>query len=163
MASFKPTDIDADLPAKRKWMTNPKLLDNDNVSLDAIKRRKLESLSSTLPTASTSNLETTLSAQPSRTSSSTNSSQQASVETVADEDDMPRRNAGQPKNPRFILESTDDDDEDSTHPAPKKTQTHKEKTLNCAENNVESSEKEIPNEESDDEELSESHNLLMID
>ena len=152
MAPFKPTDLDTGLPAKRKRTTNPKLLDNDNMSLDAIKRRKLESL--TLLAASTSNLETTVSAQSSR-----NPSRQASVEAIADEDDMPRRNAGPPRNPRFILESTDDDDKESTHPTPKKTQTHKTKTPDRAANKAESCEGENPKAESDDEELSKSRRL----
>ena len=160
MAPFKPTNLDTtDLPAKKKRSTNPKLLDNDNMSLDAINRRKLES--STLSAASTSNLKTT-SVQSSRASSSTNPSQQASVEAVGDEDDGVRRNAGRPKNPRFILESTDDDDEESTHPAPEKTRTHKTKTPNHAENKVESREGPAggnSEEESDDEELSESRTL----
>src|SRR6266540_2328555 len=120
-----------------------------------MKRRKLES--STLPATSTANLKTTVSAQSLRASSSTNPSRQASVEAIADEDDVVHRNAGQPKNPRFILESTDDNDEESTHPASEKTRTHKTKTPNCAENKVESHEGENSEEESDDEELSESH------
>ena len=153
-----PINLDTSLPAKRKQTTNPKLLDDDNVSLDAIKRCKQEL--STLPATSSSNPETMASAQSSRTSSSTNPSQRASVETVADEDDMPHHNVGQPKNPRFIIESTDDDsDEESTHPAPMKTQTHKKKTPNCAEKKAESCDKEDPKEESDEEELSESQTL----
>ena len=133
MASFNPANLaTTGLPGKRKGITNPKLLDGNNMSLDAIRQRKLES--SSLPAASTSNLETTVSAQSSRASSSTNPSRQASVEDIADEDDVVHLNVRQPKNSRFILESTDDEDED-THPAPKKT------------------------EESDDEELSESRTL----
>ncbi len=60
-----------------------------------MKRRKLES--STLPATSTANLKTTVSAQSSRASSSTNSSQQASVEAIADEDDVVRCNAASGK------------------------------------------------------------------
>jgi len=111
MAPFKHIDLDTGHP-KRKRTTNPKLLDDNNMSLEAIKRRKLES--STVPAASTSK------------SSSAKPNRQASVEAIADEDDMRGRNAGHPKNPRLILESVDDDDDDDdklTHPAPKKTQT----------------------------------------
>ena len=72
---------------------------------------------------------------------------------------MVRHNAGQPKNSRFILESTDDEDEESTHPAPKKTRTGKMKTPNRAENEAESCEGGNPEEESDDEELSELRTL----
>ena len=110
MAPFTHIDLATSLPPKRKWTTNLKLLDDDNMSLDAIKQRKLES--STVPTATTSKRS---SAKPSR---------HASLEAIADEDDMHSRNAGQPKNPRFILESVDDgDDDELTHPAPKETQT----------------------------------------
>jgi len=159
MASFNPANLaTTGLPGKRKRTTNPKLLDGNNMSLDAIRQRKLES--SSLPAASTSNLETTVSAQSSRASYSTNPSRQASVEDIADEDDVVRLNAGQPKNSRFILESTDNEDKDEdTHPAPKKTWTGKMKTTNRAENEAESCEGGNPAEESDDEELSESRIL----
>jgi hypothetical protein len=49
MAPFKPADLDSSLSAKRKRTINPKLLDDNNMSLDAIKRRKMELSSSTLP------------------------------------------------------------------------------------------------------------------
>ena len=81
------------------------------------------------------------------------------LEAVGDEDNGVRRNAGRPKNPRFILESTDDDDEESTYPAPEKTRTYKTKTPNRTENNIESCEGGNSKEESDDEELSESCTL----
>ena len=144
MAPFKHIDLDTGHP-KRKRTTNPKLLDDNNMSLEAIKRRKLES--STVPAASTSK------------SSSAKPNRQASVEAIADEDDMRGRNAGHPKNPRLILESVDDNnnDDESTHPAPKKTQTQKKKTHHRDEKKAESCEEENQKDESDDEELSESH------
>ncbi len=203
MAPFKHIDLDTGHP-KRKRTTNPKLLDDNNMSLEAIKRRKLES--STVPAASTSKSS---SAKPNRQASveaiadeddmrgrnaghpknprlilesvddddddddklthpapkktqtqmkTPNPSRQASVEAIADEDDM-RHNAGQPKNPRLILESVDDNnnDDESTHPAPKKTQTQKKKTHHRDEKKAESCEEENQKDESDDEELSESH------
>jgi len=97
-----------DLPAKRKHTTNPKLLDGDNISQDAIKHRKMEaSKTSSLTTASTSkssNLDITM-------SSKTSSPRQASVETVADENNTTCHNAGQPTNPNIIIESTDEEDD----------------------------------------------------
>jgi hypothetical protein len=75
---------------------------------------------------------------------------------------MTCHNARQPKNLRFILESTDNDNnEDFTHPAPKKTRIHKTKTANHFENEVESHETEKQKEKSDDEELGKSINLLI--
>ena len=164
MAPFKPADLDSSLLAKRKQTINPKLLNDDNMSLDAIKQWKMALSSSALPpsllatsTSKSSNLYSKTSPQSSK-SSSTTPSQQASIETVANEDDMSCRNAGWPKNLRFILKSMDDDDdddddgEDSTHLARKKTHAHQTKTPNHVEKEAECSK----GEKSDDEELSES-------
>ena len=72
---------------------------------------------------------------------------QASVETVADEDDITCCNAGQPKNRNMIIESTDEEDETYSQPtakAPtKKDNLAKQDT--CDDNS--------PKEELDDEEL----------
>jgi hypothetical protein len=127
------------------------------MSLDAIKWCKLAS--STVPATSTSNPETTDDPAPKKIQThnkeTPNPSRRASVEAIADDDDMSdsHRNARRPKNPRFIIESAND--EEPTHPMPKKTPTHKKKTPNHAEKKAESCERENPNEESDDEELSE--------
>jgi hypothetical protein len=155
MAS-KSVDSIVDLPAKRKRTTNPKLLDDDNISADAIKRRKLESSkSSSLTTPGTSknsNLDTISAAQSSKTSSE--SSRQASVECVEDEDDTSRHNAGPPKNSRYILESTEDEDEDDTPPA-KKTQMPKPKKTKPVERETTEGD-EKSKDESDEEELGKS-------
>ncbi len=129
---------DKELPAKRKRTTNPKLLDSDNISLDAIKRRKVEA--SKFSTHSTTGASKSSSVQLSE------SSRQASVETVADKDDISRRNARRPKNPNVILESTEDeDDEYETPPNAPKTGTHKKQTTDVGIDNCE-------REESDDDE-----------
>jgi len=82
-----------DLRTKRKRTVNPKLLDNDNMSIDAIKRHKVEAT------------KTVTQIQP---KPSTN--RQASVEVVDDVDDISCHNAGIPTNPNTILESANDDD-----------------------------------------------------
>lgn len=82
-----------DLAIKRKQTVNPKLLDNDNMSIDAIKRRKVEATKTTTQT------------QP---KPSTN--RQVSIEVVNDVDDIICRNAGITTNPNTILESANDDD-----------------------------------------------------
>jgi len=151
----KSVDMNIELPPKRKRTTNPKLLDDDNISADAIKRRKLEALkssSSIIPGTSKSlNLDS---------ESSRKSSRQASVELVADEDDdTSQRNAGPPKNPRYILKSSEDEDEDdATQPSPTKTQIPKPKKSNPAtrETTVDPNEGEKSKGESDDEELGKS-------
>jgi hypothetical protein len=124
-----------DLPAKRKCTTNPKLLDDDNVSQDAIKRRKKESEV----------------ASSSKTNLSRTSTCQASVETVADEDDITCRNAGQPKNRNVIIESTDDEDETYSQPATE-APTEKDNLAESEQNTDDNSPKE---ELDDDKELGE--------
>jgi len=121
-----------DLPAKRKRTTNPKLLDDDNVSHDAIKRRKKDSEV----------------ASSSKTNLSRTSTRQASVETVADEDDITCRNAGQPKNRNVIIESTDDEDETYSQPATE-APTEKDNLAESEQNTDDNSPKD------DDEELGE--------
>ena len=123
----------SDLPEKRKRTTNPKLLDDDNVSQDAIKRRKMEASSS----------KNNLSRTPSR---------QPSVEAVADEDDTTCRNAGPPKNRNVIIESTDKEDETYSQPTAKKAPTKKD---NLAESEQDTCDDNSPKEELDDEELGE--------
>src|SRR5258706_603258 len=78
------------LPAKRKRTLNPKLTSEDNVHHEAVKRRQeLQSQTKTSGTAS-------------------HSSRQASVEAVDNPKDRVCHNAGHPKNPKSILEATDD-------------------------------------------------------
>jgi hypothetical protein len=132
---------DKELPAKQRRTTNPKLLDSDNISLDAIKWRKVEA-----STQSTTGTSKSSSVQLSESGSSTKRSRQASVETVADKDDISHRNAGWPKNPNIILESTEDeDDENTTPPKAPKIGTHKKQTTDSDIDNCE-------REESDDDE-----------
>lgn len=131
----------------------------------SIKQCKLEALKSssliTPGTLKSSNLETISSAQSLTTSSesSRKSSHQASIKSVPDKDDTLRRNAGLPKNPRFILESSEE--EYDTHPPPKKTQMPKPKKTNLVEreSTVDPCESEKSKEESDDEELGKSRPL----
>jgi hypothetical protein len=149
------SSVESNLPAKRKRTTNPKLLDDDNMSLDAIKRRKMETAkSSSLTTASTSksSLDTLSSGQSSKTKS--RASRQASVEVITDEDDT-CSNAGPPKDPNRILESTDEEDEEEeeTRPVAKKATAQKTKKTNPAEGE---GQKEKSKEESDEEELGKS-------
>ncbi len=98
--------MDLDLStSKRKRTINPKLLDDDNVSHDAIKRRKLEALKSGLRT------QISTSQSSNNTSQKSSTSRHASVEAVVDDEINDRHNAGSPKNPNTILELADDDDE----------------------------------------------------
>jgi hypothetical protein len=131
-----------DLPAKRKHTTNPKLLDDDNVSQDAIKRRRME-----VSIASTSNLNT---ASSSNNNLSQTSTRQASVEAVADKDDTTCHNAGPPKNRNIIIESTDEEDETHSQPTAKKAPTKKD---NLAKSEQDTCDDNSPKEELDDEEL----------
>ena len=78
------------LPTKRKRTLNPKLISEDNVHHDAVKRRQA--------------------LQSHKTSGATSrSSRRASVEAVDDPEDRALRNAGPPKNPNSILEATNDE------------------------------------------------------
>jgi len=104
------------LPTKRKCTINPKLLDDDNVSSDTVKRRKVEALKSTtraqISTSATSQSSSRpQSSQP--TTQSKPSSRQASVEAVHDDNDTTCHNAGIPRNPSTILESVDDEGEET--------------------------------------------------
>ena len=87
-----------ELPQKRKRFLNAKLIPEDNVHEDAVKRRKLiaqpPSSQSTQPTAKLI---------PHRSCS-------ASVEAVDDEDYLSRQNAGRPRDPNTIIESVYDDE-----------------------------------------------------
>lgn len=121
--------------------------------INAIKRRKMEaSKTSSLTTASTSkslNLDTTM-------SSKTSSPCQASVETVADEDNTACNNAGQPTNPNIIIESTDEEDDIYSQHTAKKAPTKKKKPAKKA---PETCDDETPKEELDEEELGKSLEL----
>jgi len=134
---------DPDLQAKQKRTINPRLLNEDNISKDAIKCRKMEVTSSSL---TISNPDTALS---SKKKLSRTSAPQASVETVADEDDITCHKAGQPKNRNVIIESTEDEGEiyQPTKAATKNNHPAKSEPDNCDDNN--------PKEELDDEELGE--------
>lgn len=100
-----------DVGNKRKRTINPRILDDNNMSSDAIKRRKLEALKSTSQSTSQSQHEigTSHASQPATQSTG----RQASVETVHDDEDTACRNAGSPKNSSTILESANDDDDTS--------------------------------------------------
>ncbi len=163
-------DGDLDLPTKRKRTINPKLLHNDNMSSDAVKRQKLEALkfnqtlgplasSSQSIAATTSSTDTgahlSLTA-PSAPSTSAPSTCQASVKIV-DDDDHFRPNAGTPKNPDTILESVHyDDDTDFTPLVARKREAKKKQT----EVVDESLDKEPGKKETDDEELGKLNLLL---
>jgi hypothetical protein len=89
---------DNNLPAKRKHTLNSKLTSEDNVHRDTVKRQQLEGMQSSANTLATAN----------------HSSRQASVEAIDDKEDHVHHNASPPKNPKSILEGTDDkSDEDS--------------------------------------------------
>ena len=89
-------------PTERKRTINPKLLDDNNVSTDALKRHKLvASKSVTQPQSSN------VASPSARVTPST--SQRASVEVVEDDDDAGGHNAGSPKNADTILESVNDE------------------------------------------------------
>lgn len=163
-------DGDLDLPTKRKRTTNPKLLDNDNMSRDAVKRRKIEALKfnqtlgplasssqSIAATTSSTNTGAHLSSTaPSAPSTSAPSTRQASVEIV-DNDDHFHPNTGTPKNPDTILESVHyDDDTDFTPLVARKRETKKKQT----EVVDKSSDKEPGKKETDDEELGKLNLLL---
>jgi len=138
-----------DLAAKRKRTTNPKLLDTDNISLDAIKRRKLE-LSNSSTQSSTTGTSKSSSVQLSESGSSTKHSHQAS-ETVADKDDTSHRNAGQPKDP----EATEDKDDEIMTPV---TPPKSSKTGTQTNSDEENCEKE--GSDNDEEELGKSISLI---
>ncbi len=92
-----------DIPNKRKQTVNPKLLDSDNMSIDAIKRRKVEAMKTVT--------------QP-QTQPKPSTSQRVTVEEVEDNDDIGCSNAGTPTNPNTILESANDDDDDGIYVTP---------------------------------------------
>jgi hypothetical protein len=91
---------------------NPRLLDDDNVSSDAIKRRKVEAVKSTDQMRTSATLSRSQSQSQPTILSEPSTSRQASVEAVHNEDDITCHNAGRPKNPNAILESVNEDDED---------------------------------------------------
>jgi hypothetical protein len=166
-------DGDLDLRTKRKRTINPKLLDNDNMSSDAVKRRKLEALkfnqtSGPLASSSQSIAATTSSPEPgahlsstapSAPSTSAPSTRQASVETVEDDHDHFRPNAGTPKNPETILESVHDDDDTEFTPLVARKREAKKKQTGVVD---ESSDKEPGKKETDDEELGKLNLLLPL-
>jgi hypothetical protein len=92
----------ADLLTKRKRTVNPKLLNDNNVSIDAIKRRKLEALNALKSVTQISPPQA--SSNVSHSNSST--SRRASVEAVDDNENIHLPNAGSPKS------VADDDDDD---------------------------------------------------
>jgi len=96
----------SDLPTKRKRTINPRLLDDDNVSTDAIKRRKVVASKSVTKPSQFSN-----DAGPS-TRVAPSTSRRASVEAVDDDDDGGCHNAGSPKNANTIRESVNDEGDD---------------------------------------------------
>lgn len=100
----------SDLPQKRKRTINPRLLDDDNVSIDAIKRRKAASKSATQTTQASNSSNNPLPMQVMQQTPS--ASRRASVEAVDDNAEV-CLNAGSPKNGDTILESVDDDDDDN--------------------------------------------------
>jgi len=96
-------------------MVNPRLLDDDNMSSDAIKRRKIEASKSTARIQMTSQ---SLHGSSPATQPKPTTARQASVEAVHDDDNSTCHNAGSPKNPSTILESIyDDEDIYVTQPA----------------------------------------------
>jgi hypothetical protein len=103
------------LPTKRKSTINPKLLDDNNVSSDAVKRRKVEALKATTQSQISTSATSQSSSRPQSSQPTTQpkpSSRQASVEAVHDDNDITCHNAGIPRNPSTILESVDDDNDD---------------------------------------------------
>lgn len=98
-----------DLGIKRKRTVNPRLLDDDNMSSDAIKRRKLAALKSSSRTQH--EISGVSTSQPTTQSTTQSTSRRASVETVHDDEDTACHNAGSPKNSSTILESANDDDD----------------------------------------------------
>jgi len=165
MVAFSQPVRDDNPPTKRKRTINPRLLNDNNVSSDAIKRRKLEALKSNLAMGQASSGSSSTQQASVAATSSTNtvedlsfptpsvppSTRQASVEIVDDDEDHLRRNAGAPKNPDTILESVDDDDDmDFTPLVSRKDQAAKKKQTEVVE---ESTEKEPSKKETDNEEL----------
>ena len=97
------------LPTKRKQTLNPKLTSEDNVHHEAVKRhQELQSQTKTSGTAS-------------------HSSRQASVKAVDDPEDCVYRNAGRPKNPKSILEATDDEEDEEDEATQQAAKRQKEK------------------------------------
>jgi hypothetical protein len=129
---------------------NPKLLDTDNISLDAIKRRKLELSNSSTQSSITTGTSKSSSVQLSVSGSSMKHSHQAS-ETVADKDDTSHRNAGQPKDP----EATEDKDDEIMTPV---TPPKSSKTGTQTNSDEENCEKE--GSDNDEEELGKSISLI---
>jgi hypothetical protein len=137
----------ADLLSKRKRTVNPKLLDDDNVSNDAIKRRKLEALKAKSVTQISAPQ-----ALSNVSHSNSSTSRHASVEAVDDNENIHLPNAGSPKNPNTIIESVADDDDDDiygTDPRSTVRDTAKEAEKKKAETEEEP-------EETDEDELSKS-------
>ena len=126
-----------DIPNKRKRTVNPKLLDSDNMSIDAIKRCKVEAMK-------------TVTQPPTQPSTS----RRVSVEVVEDDDDISCRNAGTPTNPNTILESAnDDDDNDSIYVIPGQAAERASSQVAERAKTKEAEETEEKPEETDEDEL----------
>lgn len=131
----------ADLLTKQKRTVNPKLLNDDNVSIDAIKRRKLEALNALKSVTQISPPQA--SSNVSHSNSST--SRRASVEAVDDNENIHLPNAGSPK-------SVADDDDDDIYV----TDTHGTARDTAKEAEKKGAETEEEPEETDEDELSKS-------
>jgi len=157
---------DQDTLGKRKRTMNPKLLDVDNMSEEAIKHRTLAASKSSHinhppgepPGSKASTSASSLNNRPAQSpfiNSSKASSRQASVENLDDKDDIICHNAGRPKNSKHILESTDDEDDIQQDQAPGPEQKKRQKKSTTPE----ADEKQ----ESDGEELGKPKNILHLD
>jgi len=137
----------SELPPRKRTL-NPKLLDENNLSRDAVKKRKHladQLQSATAP--SQANIAEGLS-QPQKPAQFGKSigRRQPTVEVIRDQDETTRYNAGQPKNSNFILEAADGSDDDvpsilRDSPSP------------VAEGNTSPNKEEEPSKETDEEEL----------
>lgn len=137
----------SELPPRKRTL-NPKLLDENNLSRDAVKKRKL--LADQLQSATASsqaNIAEGLSQpqKPAQFGKSTGR-HQPTVEVIRDQDETTCYNAGQPKNSNFILEAADGSDDDvpsilRDSPSP------------VAEGNTSPNKEEEPSKETDEEEL----------
>ena len=160
-----------DLPTKRKRTINPKLLNNDNMSSDAVKRQKLEALklnqtlgplaSSSQSIAATTSLTDTgahLSLiAPSASSTSAPSTCQASIKIIDNDTDHFHPNEETPKNLDAILESIHDNDDTDFTPLVARKQEAKNKQTEVVDK---SSDKVPSKKETNDEELGKLNLLL---
>jgi hypothetical protein len=137
----------SELPPRKRTL-NPKLLDENNLDRDAVKKRKLladQLQSATAPSQANIAEGPSQPQKPAQFGKST-SSRQPTLEVIGDQDDATCHNAGKPRNSNVILEAADGSDDDlpsimRDSPSP------------VVDGNTSPDEEEEPSKETDEEEL----------